>query len=186
MGRFFSFIATFCVLFGLTLAFLSMVDALPEPAGTGITPQPNVQTVPVNQVEAPARIVAKDVDLDVVILNPDSTDLKVLDAALLKGSIHYPTSALLGEEGSVLLFGHSSSIPVVRNHNYKAFNNIQKLKPGAVISVYSASTEYRYAVTGVSQRNINEDPIVPLRTKGYELILITCNSSFATKSDRYM
>src|SRR5262249_28982061 len=119
------------------------------------------------------------------ISNPTSTDVDVLDDALLKGPVHYPTTALLGEQGTMLLFGHSSYLPIVHNQNYKAFDGIQNLKPGDIVSVYSGTTEYRYAVVGVRQANVNDDPIVELPQDGVHLTLITCDS-FATKSERFI
>ncbi len=165
---------------------MAYVDALPD-NGTD-TPSVNtpldIQTVPPGVAEAPTRIVAKDIKLDVAISNPDSSDADVLDAALLKGGVHYPSSANLNENGTVLLFGHSSYLPIVHNQNYKAFDGIQNLKTGEIISVFSATKEYRYAVTEVRVANAEED-VVELPSDKQYLTLITCDS-FATKSDRYV
>jgi LPXTG-site transpeptidase (sortase) family protein len=88
----------------------------------------------------------------------------------------------------VLLAGHSSSIPIVRNQNYKAFNNIEDLKRGSVISVYSGEHEYRYSVTGVrlADASQSDEAIVELPTNGKFLKLITCDNSFATKTHRFV
>jgi sortase (surface protein transpeptidase) len=42
------------------------------------------------------------------VVNPSSTDIDVLDQDLTLGAVHYPTSAQLGVNGTVLIFGHSS------------------------------------------------------------------------------
>ena len=94
------------------------------------------------------------------------------------------TRPRLGEEGTVLIFGHSSYLPIVRNQNYKAFNGIQKLKVGETVSVYSATAEYRYTVTGVRLANATED-VIELPSTGKFLTLVTCDS-FGTKSDRFV
>ena len=117
-------------------------------------------------------------------MNPSSTKVAALDEALLKGAVRYPTSAKLGQTGTVLLFGHSSYLPVIYNQAYKAFKGIQNLKKGDVVSVYSGTHEYRYAVESVSIANANED-VIELRKDGKYLTLVTCDT-FAKKSDRFV
>lgn len=189
MGKVISFLLTFCVLFGITVLFLAAVDSLPNPPGARSqqsSDQPAASsTVSQSQGEQPVQIKADAIKLDVRIENPTSTDIDILDQALLKGAVRYPISALLGEQGTVLLFGHSSYLPVVRNRNFKAFDDIQKLRPGQIISVYSASKEYRYAVTGVREANVEAGDIVELPQDGQYLTLVTCDS-FKGKADRFI
>lgn len=189
MGKFISFLLTFCVLFGITVLFLAAVDSLPNPPGVSSQHSANTpatpSTVPDGQGEQPVQITIADIKLNVSISNPDSTDVDILDEALLKGAVRYPTSALMGEQGTVLLFGHSSYLPIVRNQAYKAFDDIQKLKPGQIISVYSATREYRYAVTGVREANVEAGAIVELPQDGQYLTLVTCDS-FRGKADRFI
>ena len=181
-----AFSLTFVALFALSFAFLAAIDMLPDPVGSvgggGSTPV----EVAAEQVEtaAPVRVAAKKIGLDVSVSNPADTNIDVLNEALLGGAVRYPTSALLGAEGTVLLFGHSSHLPIVRNQNFKAFNNIEKLKAGDTVSVYSGTTEYRYAVTSVRLANAEED-VVQLPSNGKYLALVTCDN-FGTKSDRYV
>ncbi|MEK7068691.1 MAG: sortase [Patescibacteria group bacterium] len=190
--KFLGFVATFLVLFALSVVFLAAVDALPEPVG-GNAPQEQAETraftvysdAPLPQGgELPNRIVAKSIGMDVTVLNTESAEIAALDADLLKGAVRYPTSGLLGVDGTVLLLGHSSYLPIVRNQNYKAFNNIQKLKEGDMVSVYSAGREYRYTVEGVRLANADEDTVA-LRSNGQYLSLVTCNT-FAAKTARYV
>lgn len=134
--------------------------------------------------QLPTRIVVSKIGLSVIISNPSSADVNVLDDALSKGAVRYPTSGLLGHNGTVLLFGHSSYLPIVHNQAYKSFDGIQDLKTGDIISVFSGNTEYRFSVTGVKVANANND-IVSLPADAQHLTLVTCDS-FATKSDRYV
>jgi len=178
---------TFIGFFLLTYVFLAMVDSLPETTPTApVTEQALETQQPVETVapEAPVRIAVKKIDLNVTIENPTSTDIEVLDAALLKGAVRYPTSAQLGQEGTVLLFGHSSYLPIVNNKNFKAFDDIQNLVAGDSISVYSAGMEYRYSVTSMRKAKATED-VVELPATGKHLALVTCDS-FGTKSDRFI
>lgn len=181
----FAFALTFLILFGVTFIFLSLVGATPEPAFRVVEDGASggTQTTPGNP-ESPVRIVAPSVNLDQKIVNPTSIDIGILDKALEEGAVRYPTSAQLGVDGTVLLFGHSTSIPVVRNQYYKTFNDIQKLKTGAVVSVYSGTTEYRYTVTGVRVADATDD-IIELKSDNKYLTLVTCNS-FAAKSSRFV
>lgn len=176
---------TFICLFVLTYIFLGMVDALPNPPeGTGRQPAATQQHIPADTRELPVRIVIKDIGTDWKVLNPTGTDLDTLNAAVDEAPMRWPTSGLLGTDGTVALFGHSSHLPIVHNQAYKAFNNIEKLVPGQVVSVYSATTEYRYKVTKVRVASATED-VVELPADGKYLALITCDN-FGSKSDRYV
>jgi len=179
--RFLGYLAA--ALFAITVGFLALVDALPDTAVSedaygGMESFVNISS------EAPVRIVAESIDMDVRVNNPLSTDIKILDEALLTGAVRYPESALLGQEGTVLIFGHSSYLPVIYNQAYKAFNNIQKLQAGDIIGVYSGSREYRYRVTSVRLANATED-VVELPSDGKYLALVTCDS-FGRKTDRFI
>ena len=98
--------------------------------------------------------------------------------------MRYPTSAKLGEEGTVVLFGHSSYLPIVHNQTFKTFTGIQTLKKGETISVYSDTREYRYAVTGVELADASQD-VVELAQRGKYLTLVTCDS-FSKKTSRFI
>jgi LPXTG-site transpeptidase (sortase) family protein len=185
----FLFAVAFLALFFLSVAFLSAVgdtpnpvvsdvNAVPTSSGTAATPD-----TPENAV----RLVAKDIGLDVTVVNPSSTDIDVLDNDLTLGAVHYPTSASLGVNGTVLIFGHSSYLPVVIHQYYKTFDGIQDLKTGEIVSVYSATTEYRYSVTGVrvADSTDSSDDQIPLPSDAKYLTLVTCDS-FASKSNRFI
>ena len=186
--RAFSFALTFIFLFALTYAFLGAVDALPEPSGTTSGTGGVGEDIAPDTREYPLRVVIPAVSIDSRIITPESTDTDVLNAAVDVAAVHYPTSAMLGMDGTVLLFGHSSHLPIVRNQAFKTFNGIEKLKEGQVISVYSGTTEYRYKVTGVrfAQAVANSDnDVIELPAVGKHLTLVTCDS-FGVKSDRWV
>lgn len=182
-----AYFITFVMLFAIMVGFMAAVDALPEaPVGTmpvAQEPVPVEPTAPIT-AEAPVRVVASTINMDVSIENPGTTDIATLDEALLRGAVRWPESAMLGQEGTVFLFGHSSYLPVVYNQAYKAFNKIQDLKTGESISVYSASTEYRYAVRSVRLADASED-VIELPQTGKQLILVTCDS-FGRKTSRFV
>jgi LPXTG-site transpeptidase (sortase) family protein len=180
-----SFSVVFGILFFLTVTFLGVVDALPEASKAQATiPAVKTKAIETSTPENPVEIKIPSLSLNVHIKNPTSTNVEVLDEALSSGAVRYPTSAKLGVSGTVLLFGHSSYLPVVHNQAYKAFKGIQTLPKGATISVYSATKEYRYSVTNVRVANANDD-VIELRADGKYLTLVTCDS-FTTKSSRFV
>ena len=176
------FSVTFVLLFALTYGFLAVVDALPDPSNK--PSHSNVVATASASPEAPVRVVAADINLDATVANPTSTNVDTLDSLLLSGAVRYPTSAMLGVNGTVLLFGHSSYLPIVHNQAYKTFDGIQNLTKGQMISVYSGDREYRYSVSGVRVANATED-VVELPTNGKHLVLVTCDS-FKTKTSRFV
>jgi LPXTG-site transpeptidase (sortase) family protein len=201
-----AFATTFLFLFALTVGFLFIMGDTPDDSSSSDTqtatnptnptnPTPTTDTQPTQPTqpaiqqagEYPVRIVAKAVSLDAHIVNPTSTNVNSLDQELTKGAVRYPTSGMLGQNGTVLLFGHSSYLPVVYHQYYKTFDGIQNLKSGAIVSVYSNDRVYNFAVTGVRVADANDtgSDIVELPTDNQYLTLITCDS-FATKSNRFI
>lgn len=183
------FAIAFVAFFFLSVAFLSAVGDTPDPVVSDVNAVPvsgGTATTPANPEDA-VRVVAKDISLDVNVVNPSSTDIDVLDQDLTLGAVHYPTSAQLGVNGTVLIFGHSSYLPVVIHQYYKTFDGIQDLKTGQIVSVYSATTEYRYSVTGVrvADSTDSSDNQIPLPSDAKYLTLVTCDS-FAAKSNRFI
>lgn len=176
------FAATFILLFGITYVFLGMVDALPEPrTPSGQNREPVEVT---DNPELPVRVLVPSLAIDWQVANPATLDIDELNAVVDQGPLRWPTSAQLGQKGTVALFGHSTRLPVVRNQAYKAFNNIEKLKAGDTISVYSETKEYRYAVRDVTVANATAD-VVELPSDSRYLTLVTC-SNLGVKEDRFV
>jgi LPXTG-site transpeptidase (sortase) family protein len=194
-----AFSLAFLGIFTATFVFLLAVGATPDPTSkwkdehggqqvAQSTPVQSTSTTAINgQGELPVRIVIDGINLSASISNPSSTNIEVLDNQLLSGAVRYPTSGLLGVNGTVLLFGHSSYLPIVHNQAYKTFDGIQNLKTGEEISVYSSDREYRYRVAGVRMANAqdNDQNTIALPSDAQHLTLVTCDS-FGTKSDRYI
>lgn len=189
-GRKWSFLAAFLIVFYTSFGTLVTLDIVPE-AKTETKKEPTVElTASVSESlkrtpEAPVRMVIPAIDMDVKIANPVKTDVASLDAELMKGAVRYPTSAKLGEEGNVILFGHSSYLPVVNNQAFKIFNEIQNLKKGDRITVYGDDgAAYVYEVETVSQEDATSAAI-PLEVGKPTLTLSTCDS-FGKKTDRFV
>ena len=134
--------------------------------------------------ELPTRIEIPAIGLSETVANPNSTDVAVLDRALLAGPVRYPSSSKLGEAGNVIIFGHSSYLPIVNNKAFKSFNGIQKLKEGDRITVTGDGHVFVYAVQTVTQESALSDSI-PLGGDEPVLTLATCDS-FGEKTDRFV
>ncbi len=132
----------------------------------------------------PERIIIDAIGLNVAVGIPLSRDIATIDNVLLRGAALYPGSGTLDQERNLLIMGHSSHLPVVRNQAYKAFNNIETLKPGAVIRIRSGTEEYAYHVTSV-KRVPAAEALVNFNTGKRQLTLVTCDN-FGEKSDRYV
>jgi LPXTG-site transpeptidase (sortase) family protein len=206
--RKYSFLAVFILVGLVTVSICSATGFIPNPpaaasstpATTTTEPMLTLGTspliasadtsgaIPANLVnmagELPTQIKIASIGLSTTVSNPDTTDVEALDSYLLKGAARYPSSATLGQEGNMILFGHSSYLPIVNNKAFKSFNGIQNLKAGDQIEVYSAQHKFVYAVQTVQKMDANSDGIA-LTNKGYTLTLATCDS-FTKKTDRFV
>lgn len=194
-----SFLAAFFGALVITITLLGAADLLPEPRSVeeALAPEislgssplvaaPSAAAKPVaaTKKEFPQAIRIPAIGLSVDVMNPAKTDIATLDDALLAGAVRYPGSATLGAEGNVVIFGHSSYLPVVHNQAFKAFNGIEKLRIGDRITIEGTEKAYLYAVEEVGSADAESDAI-PLSVDGSLLTLSTCDS-FGAKTDRFV
>lgn len=161
------------------------LDELPELGEeTVVTPQePEPQPFVPTSV-FPNRIIIQEIGLDLTVSNPETRDLEELDAVLKNGPARYVDSARLGEKGNVLIFGHSSHLPVVHNAMYKAFNKIPELEAGDLIAVQGGGQEFVYRVTSIEQVDAAEG-IIDLGRDATKLTIVTCDT-LTGKSSRFV
>ncbi|MFI5260422.1 MAG: sortase [Candidatus Paceibacteria bacterium] len=187
-----SFFAVFAVVFLASTLALGKFDLLPDAPKYAAAPKVSLlasavvaaSSTPVTVIENPVQIEIPTIHLAATISNPTTTAIEGLDQLLLKGAVRYPTSAKLGQIGNVVLFGHSSYLPIVGNQAYKTFDGIQKLVAGDVITVDSAGSAYTYRVRTMLKESAN-DAGIDLAVDGRVLTLATCNS-FGAKTDRFV
>lgn len=133
-----------------------------------------------------SRIFIPSVGIDAPIYEPASTDPRALNAALLEGVVHYPGSALPGQDGNTFLFGHSTGLAVVHNKAFRSFNRLGEVKQGDMIRIRSGSREYWYRAR--SRTLVHADAaVIDLRATSDSrlLTLSTCNV-FGKKDDRFV
>jgi LPXTG-site transpeptidase (sortase) family protein len=187
-SRKWAFLGVFMLTLVTTTGTMGALDLLPEPlAKREEEPKASISaaaSLAVAAPELPTKIQIPAIDMEMQVLNPTSTKVADLDKALLEGTVRYPSSSKLGETGNVIIFGHSSYLPIVRNPSYKAFNNIEDLKKGDKILVTGSARTYVYEVEDVRSADAETDSI-PLSVEGSKLTLATCDS-FGEKSDRFI
>lgn len=190
-SRKWSFLAVFMLTFLFSISTAGALDLLPEPssdeyakAASETKTLPAAPIIAVASPELPTEIEIPEIGLSEKVSNPTTTNVAALDHALLSGPVRYPSSSKLGEEGNVIMFGHSSYLPIVNNKAFKAFNGIQKLEKGDRVIVTGSAHVYVYAVESVAQEDATVDAI-PLSVDGSKLTLATCDS-FGEKTDRFV
>lgn len=204
---FFVFLTTTVVIFVLTLSAADSVGFVPyyidgtEPSRSrvaladlpelgeevaAVIPEVIAPVAPPAVIRAiePERIRISAIGLNLPVSNPETRDIAELDATLKNGPARYVDSALLGEKGNVLIFGHSSHLPVVHNQMYKAFNRIPELKTGDSITVEGDGMAYEYIVQGVEKVDA-EEGIIDISKEGNRLTIVTCDT-LTGKSARYV
>lgn len=94
---------------------------------------------------------------------------------LKKSLIHYPQSALPGELGNPVIFGHST-LPIFFNpKNYETiFSTLPEIQKGDEIIARVDGIEYTYKVYDLFTVNPNEIYVLEQKYDKYDMSLITC------------
>jgi LPXTG-site transpeptidase (sortase) family protein len=179
------FAAMFIAVFFVSSVALYVVDFVPEKPSDKHGIVAGATTTATMTPEAPVSITIPAIGVNTSISNPATTSVPILDTALLSGAVRYPTSAVLGQMGTVYLFGHQSYLPVVHNKAFKAFNDLQKLKAGDTITVSSDTADYTYTVRSITLTTAAQG-VVPLESNSRTLVLSTCNSFSSDHQERYI
>jgi LPXTG-site transpeptidase (sortase) family protein len=188
------FLATSFLVFGLSLSAADSVGFVPcqidntcdQSVALSQLPQLGVEgTAPASaQGVLPVEIKIPSVGIDLPVQNPSTTDVNALDALLNQGPAHYVNSAGLGVDGNVLIFAHSSHLPIVTNKMFQAFNQIPNVDPGASVELIGADGKsYLYSVDSVVKADTNDGTTINLApTQGEELTLVTCDTLTGTSA----
>lgn len=163
---------------------------LPE-LGQEITPhidEPSPDTsTPRGKTVVPTHIRVDAINLDLAVQNPATRDIATLDALLTNGPARYVDSAKLGSPGNIILFAHSSHLPIVHNKMFQAFNRIPELKTGDTIALTGEDdTTYLYSVQGPAVKADAGNTTIDLSSTGSaKLTLVTCDT-LTGKSARFV
>ena len=187
------FLAATVVIFFLALSAADSIGFVPfyidgsEPSARDSIalsnlPQLGAESADTHGVD-PERIKIDAINLDLAVQNPATRDLAVLDALLQKGPARYVDSARLDEKGNMIIFAHSSHLPIVHNQMFKAFNRIPELKAGDSISITGGGKEFVYQVVSVTKEDTSHT--IDLSKTGQHLTLVTCDT-LTGKSARFV
>ena len=158
---------------------------LPELGEENIQPIAAVVEPTVTEVGVkPEHISIASVDLDLPVQNPETRDIEKLDELLKKGPARYVDSALLGQKGNIVVFAHTSHLPVVHNQMYKAFNRLPDLSSGDIVTISGGGKEFLYSVTSVRRADAEEE-LIDLSRSGNRLTLVTCDT-LTSKTSRWI
>ena len=200
------FVATTIVIFFLALSAADSIglvpnyldEATPSETSTELQDNPTNGALALNELPTlgansaavgtvlPKRIQIAAIGLDLAVQNPDTRDIAKLDELLKNGPARYVDSAKLGGAGNMIVFAHSSHLPIVHNQMYKAFNRIPELAKGDSIMLEGADgKEYLYSVVSVVKADAEDTTIDLSVTKGTKLTLVTCDT-LTGKSARFV
>jgi LPXTG-site transpeptidase (sortase) family protein len=134
----------------------------------------------------PSRIKIGQIGLDLPVQNPATTDLAALDVLLKDGPARHALSGRLGDQRNMIIFAHSSNLPVVHNAMYKAFNRVPELKEGDSIEITGEDgVVHIYLVSSVEKADANTFEENFLATDAKRLILVTCDT-LTSKTARFV
>ena len=109
--------------------------------------------------------------------------LKIKDAVIILGSmdlkkslIQYPQTALPGQLGNTVIFGHSVLPQFFSSKNYLTiFSTLYKLKTGDEIIINFDKSEYKYIVEEMYEVQPTDLSVLEQRFDNKNLTLITCS-----------
>ena len=98
----------------------------------------------------------------------NGTDLK-------KNAIHFSGTALPGDYGNTVIFGHST-LPALYKPNdpISIFNPLPKIKDGDAITIQYDGVTYKYVVRNTTEVDPSQIEVLAQRYDKNELTLITC------------
>jgi len=108
--------------------------------------------------------------------------LKIFNAQVLVGAeelkkslVHYGGTAIPGEYGNSVIFGHSCLPQFYNPKNYECiFGTLDALKPGDEINVFVDNVEYKYIVYELKTVMPDDIWILEQKFDNYYLSLVTC------------
>ncbi len=104
-----------------------------------------------------------------------NTVVSLFDEDLTKHLVQYPQTALPGQPGSPVIFGHSTLPQFFDPDKYTTiFSNLPKLKPGSDIFVKYNDEEYTYRVTSTIEVKPSELWVLKQNYNAKTIKVITC------------
>jgi len=134
---------------------------------------PDASQIIINSIKVSAPIVFESRDNESIFLQD-----------LQHGVVHYPNTAVPGQEGNVAIFGHSSGVWWEAGDYKFVFTLLDKVQPGDKVFIDYKGVRYIYRVTS-TEIVPPSDVAVLDQTNGHNLTLITC-TPVGTSTNRFI
>ena len=135
----------------------------------------NVQNTAVNSfLQNSDPLSSYHISIPKINIKDAQVDIGSLD--LKKSLIQYPQTALPGQPGTTVIFGHSSLPQFFSSKSYLTmFSSLYKLKIGDEIFINFDNIRYKYVVEEIYEVQPSDLSILEQRFDGRNLTLVTCS-----------
>ncbi len=148
--------------------------------GYRVAPRPALVQTATSTAETtgePDRLSIASLGIEAPVVYIENKDEKTYQAALKKGVVHFPGTAMPGEPGNVYIFGHSSDYAWADSPYRAVFALLTEIKIGDGISLSdSRGRMFRYRVTGT--KVVSPKDLSVLDQGGYKKRLLTLQTSY--------
>jgi sortase A len=131
-----------------------------------------IKTVPL-----PSPAITKITHFSLSVPEKELIDIpvEVNGSNLKKNAIHYPGTALPGEYGNTVIFGHSALPQFFRPKDpLTIFNPLTKITVGDTVNIRFDGIKYSYSVKKISEVEPDRIEVLSQDFSTHELTLITC------------
>ena len=113
--------------------------------------------------------------LSIPQLNLQDIPVEINGTDLKKNAIQFPGTALPGDYGNTVIFGHST-LPALYKPNdpISLFNPLPKIKVGDAVTIQYDGVTYKYIVRNITEVDPSQIEVLAQRYDKNELTLITC------------
>lgn len=137
----------------------------------GTVPTPQTENVTGN-LEQKATLLIPYLKISAPIVFSKSKKELDLQKDLEKGVVLYPGSVNPGEDGTMVIVGHSSSYPWYKGNYGNIFSLLEKLKTGDKITIIYNNKNYEYIVK--DQTKATSQSVQFLQMQNSDLVLMSC------------
>jgi len=174
------------LLFGLSMGFVAMAIVMfgffnERFITPFITPSRSASASPIiinpnEQVGPETKVIIPKINVDVpVVYDVADNQEKTIQNALEYGVVHYPSTPVPGQNGNVVVVGHSSN-NLLNTGKYKfAFVLLSRLQPGDTITMQYGGKRYVYKVYEKVIIKPTDVGVLGPTSKQASLTLITCD-----------
>lgn len=128
------------------------------------------QTVPQDP-----KVIIPSINIEAPVVYTTATSEEDIQRELERGTYHYPTTAAPGENGNVIIFGHSSN-NILNKGQYKfVFLSLSKVEVGDLFYLNYNGVRYTYKVFNKRTVEPNEVALLNESPKPNMATLITCD-----------